>query len=317
MSVLILQVDATINDIYEEKIDKTDEQGEDEGEDDVVDIGEQVEAHIPDIVLTNLNDIIDRKGNISIPSEHSYNNATLLFFDVSGFTSLTELYSNDANLGVDQLSRELNSYFSKLVYEILTHDGDIYKFGGDAILALWTNEETGPQQALKCAINCQQKCGAYQTNVGIILRVKAALAYGHIRILFVGKEEFRHYFLTGDCVKNVNACENLCKPGDIIITKAIYEKIESTTFNCQFVPLSDDIIPKHEYIAVKYSLSRRSSMTDESDTEDHINNVKLINDRMVCRYLSDNNSHMLQTYRLNKHLITKRRKILELITYKS
>jgi adenylate cyclase 10 len=282
MVVATLQLGATMTDLYEEKFEISNEQEHDDDLDDLLSIGQQVQAHIPDIVLNNLNDLIDRKGNISIPNEHKYNNSTLLFLDVSGFTSLTEQYSNDANLGIDQLTRTLNSYFGKLVCEILTHDGDIYKFAGDAILALWTNETTSPQQALKCALHLQQKYGAYETDVGVILRLKVALAYGSVRALFVGTEEIKHYLLRGDCVKNVNICQQLCEPGDIIITKKVHDKLQSTSLNCEFVPVKDDIDPKHEHMAVKYTASRRSSFNDESNTDDYTSSSTMLNDRMVC-----------------------------------
>ena len=196
--------------------DDDDNDSDDGGDhDEFENIGQQVQAHIPDIVLNNVNELIDHKGHISIPSEHVYSKTTLLFLDVSGFTSLTEQYSNDAHLGIDQLTRTLNSYFDNLVSEILLNRGDIYKFAGDAILALWTDEERGPEQALTCALNLQAKFGAYETDVGVVLRLKVALAYGPAQALFVGNEEFKHYILTGNCVKDVNACEQLCEPGDI------------------------------------------------------------------------------------------------------
>ena len=257
---------------------------------DLLDIGQEVQAHIPNIVLDNINALIDRQGNLTIPNEHRYNNSTLLFLDVSGFTSLTEQYSNDAHLGVDQLTRTLNSYFDKLVYEILTHGGDLYKFAGDAILALWTDETIGPQQALKCALHLQQKCGAYKTDVGVILRLKIALAYGSTRALFVGTDEFKHYLLHGDCVKDVNICEQLCEAGDILITKAIYEKLQTHSFNCEFLPVHDENDLKNEYMAVKYSLSRRSSLDEDPDDEDHIDKSTMINDRMVRIFSSDDDS---------------------------
>jgi hypothetical protein len=77
----------TMSDLYEEKNDKNDEQEDDDDDYNILNIGQQVHAHIPDIVLNNLNDLIDRKGNVPIPNEHTYNNATLLFLDISGSTS--------------------------------------------------------------------------------------------------------------------------------------------------------------------------------------------------------------------------------------
>ena len=297
MLVAPLQLDSTMPDPHADQIsngnddndDDDPEDDDDDGDDDdISNMGQQVQAYIPDIVLNNLNDLIDRHSHISIPNEHTYANGTLLFLDVSGFTCLTEQYSNDAHLGIDQLTRTLNSYFAKLVYEILTHDGDIYKFAGDAILSLWTNENTGPQRALKCALHLQQKYGAYETDVGVVLRLKVALAYGPVRALFVGTDEFHHYLLTGDCVKNVNICEQLCEAGDIIITNVVHEKLQSTPLNCKFVPVREDIDPKHEHMAVEYPpLARKPTAygdyEEESDNDDHIDSSKIIEERMVSR----------------------------------
>ena len=287
MVVATLQLTPTMNDVHDARVSMTEPDDIDEEEDRIANLGQQVQAYIPDIVLNNLNDLIDKQGRICIPNEHTYDNGTLLFLDVSGFTSLTEQYSNDPHLGIDQLTRALNSYFDKLVYEILTHGGDIYKFAGDAILALWTNEQTGPSRALKCALHLQQKCGAYETDFGVILRLKVALAYGHVRALFVGTEEFKHYLLTGDCVKNVNICEQLCEPGDIIITRAVYERLALDTFDCEFNPLREHADGQDEHVVVKYKPSSRRSSCDENeiplDTEEHLDPETLLDDRMVRR----------------------------------
>ena len=139
---------------------------------------------------------------------------------------------------------------------------------------------------MKCALHLQQKCGAYKTNVGVILHVKVALAYGPVRALFVGIDEFKHYLLTGDCIKDVNACEQLCEPGDIILTKAVYNKLQPESYDCEFQPVSYGIDPKHEHIAVTY---RQSNILcddddDDSDLEEHLNSLTSINERIVCIY---------------------------------
>jgi class 3 adenylate cyclase len=270
MVVATLQIGTIIN---EETTEEEEDDDDDDDDDETFHIGQQVQAHIPDIVLNNLDDLIDQKGNILIPSEHMYNKTTLLFLDVSGFTSLTEQYSNDAHLGIDQLTHTLNSYFDKLVSEILINNGEIYKFAGDAILALWTNELNGPEQALKCALYLQENCGIYETDVDVTLRLKIALAYGPVRALFIGTDEFKHYILTGDCVKNVNICEQLCEPGDIIITKAVYEQVQSISMNCEYVPIKDDIDGKDRYIAVKYFKAE----------DNNCDTTTMSNNRMVCK----------------------------------
>ncbi|CAF1091956.1 unnamed protein product [Adineta ricciae] len=252
MVVATLQIGSTANGQATREEEESDDNDDENSIDEEYHIGQQVQAHIPDIVSNNLNDLIDQQGRILIPNEHMYNRVTLLFLDVSGFTSLTEQYSNDAHLGIDQLTHTLNSYFDKLVSEILSHNGDIYKFAGDAILALWTDESNGAEQALKCALSLQEKYGAYETNVDVVLRMKVALAYGSVRILFIGTDEFKHYILTGDCVKDVNICEQLCEPGDVIITGAVYEQVQSIALNCEYAPIRDELEGDNQYFAVKY-----------------------------------------------------------------
>ncbi|CAF1389806.1 unnamed protein product, partial [Adineta steineri] len=286
MVVATLHIGSKMNGHLSDEEQDNEEEDDNDDDDEIFHIGQHVQAHIPDIVLNKLNDLIDQKGNILIPNEHMYNNATLLFLDVSGFTSLTEQYSNDAHLGIDQLTHTLNSYFDKLVSEILINNGDIYKFAGDAILALWTNELNGPEQALKCALYLQEKCGAYETDVDVVLRLKIALAYGSVHALFIGTDEFKHYILTGDCVKDVNQCEQLCEPGDIIITKAVYEQVQNLLLNCEYAPINDEVDRKDQYIAVKYL-----------DSEDNDLNIIKNNDRMnssnpdISMNEPDNNSN--------------------------
>ncbi|CAF4921123.1 unnamed protein product, partial [Rotaria magnacalcarata] len=60
------------------------------------------------------------------------------------------------------------------------------------------------------------------------------------------------YILAGDCVKDVNICEQLCEPGDIIITNAVYEHVQSLKLNCEYLPINDDINREQAHIAVKY-----------------------------------------------------------------
>ena len=270
MVIATLQISSLMNSNSTNNDDDDDDEG-----DDISFNSQQILAHIPDIVLNNLNNLIDSNGNTRIPSEHTYQHTTLLFLDVSGFTVLTEQYSNDAHLGIDQLTHTLNTYFDRLVSSILLHYGDIYKFAGDAILALWTNEQTGPEQALKCAINLQEKFGTYQTDIGVVLRLKIALAYGCVQALFIGTDEFKHYILTGDCVKHVNICEQLCVAGDIILTKSVYDRVRTSSYCCEFRPIDDG-----EHIPVKYleSIDNHISGDDDDDERERIQlNERLTN----------------------------------------
>ncbi len=55
----------------------------------------------------------------------------LLFIDISGFTMLSQ------KLQVDQLRKEINTYFKKLIDIIDKCEGEVIKFAGDAMFIVW------------------------------------------------------------------------------------------------------------------------------------------------------------------------------------
>jgi class 3 adenylate cyclase len=62
----------------------------------------------------------------------------ILFADISGFTALAERLAERGPIGVEELTRILNAYFGHLIDLIVSHGGDIVKFAGDALVAIWT-----------------------------------------------------------------------------------------------------------------------------------------------------------------------------------
>src|SRR5215217_9764378 len=63
--------------------------------------------------------------------------AAILFADISGFTILTEHLAERGPTGVETLARILNEYFGQLIDIIHDFGGDVVKFAGDAVIAVW------------------------------------------------------------------------------------------------------------------------------------------------------------------------------------
>src|SRR5215207_3437569 len=63
--------------------------------------------------------------------------AAILFADISGFTLLTEKMVERGPTGVETLARLLNEYFGQLIDIIHEFGGDVVKFAGDAVIAVW------------------------------------------------------------------------------------------------------------------------------------------------------------------------------------
>src|SRR5215211_6807320 len=63
--------------------------------------------------------------------------AVVMFADISGFTALTERLAEKGTAGVEKLARILNDYLGQLIDTVYEYDGDVVKFGGDAVIAVW------------------------------------------------------------------------------------------------------------------------------------------------------------------------------------
>jgi class 3 adenylate cyclase len=100
--------------------------------------------------------------------------AVVFFADISGFTNLSEKYKHLKN-GASKLSSVLNVYLGSMVQEILSLGGDIIKYAGDAILAVFrVDSEEKIQDALHKTIDAaliiQKNCSDYRTEVpGVVL----------------------------------------------------------------------------------------------------------------------------------------------------
>ena len=177
------------------------------------DVERKLICHVPDLCVF--------EKSVELPHTITYD-GVLLFADISGFTALTEKYTVSSERGADALTVTLNEYIGKIVKHILTMGGDVLKFAGDAILAVWRvssrsclAEACG--QAIKAAMIIQQKCDGHETDVGVKLRVKMAISCGKLNTTFLGNDESVQFVMTGRPVGEVNAAEKFCEPGLVVL----------------------------------------------------------------------------------------------------
>ncbi len=116
----------------------------------------------------------------------------LLFADISGFTSLTETLANSGPSGLENLTQVLNTYFGHITDLILAHGGDVLKFAGDSLLAVWTAEQRGAplttvtHQAAACSLIIQDYTRTYIPPENIDLSLRICVEVGDISIAHVG-----------------------------------------------------------------------------------------------------------------------------------
>src|SRR5687768_4576677 len=97
---------------------------------------ETLASYVPDVIVRRL---AANPGSVNWP-ECDRLLAAVLFADVTGFTPLTEGFARLGPIGAEKLSSVLNDYYERLVNLILDHGGDVVKFAGDALLAVWPTD---------------------------------------------------------------------------------------------------------------------------------------------------------------------------------
>jgi class 3 adenylate cyclase len=110
--------------------------------------------------------------------------AAVFFADIKGFTALTERLAARGSAGAEDLTQILNEYLGRLVDLVTAHGGDVVKFAGDAVLALWEADEAGVavavRQAAVCALTVQAGLNDYPVVSDVRLSMKLAIGAGEV-----------------------------------------------------------------------------------------------------------------------------------------
>ena len=150
--------------------------------------------------------------------------ATVLFCDLEGFTSLTE------NLGPDGIVELLNEYFEVMVEILERHRGVVTQFQGDAILATFNVPVPDPDHAanaLQAAIEMQE---ATRRSVFAGQRIGSRIGINTGRLVAgaVGAKGRLSYTVHGDAVNLAARLEALNKElgTRILVSRATAEQVE-------------------------------------------------------------------------------------------
>jgi len=153
---------------------------------------------------------------------------TLVFADVSGFTSLSERLARRGRLGAEELTEVLDTCFSQLLGIADADDGSLIKFGGDALLLLFS----GPAHALRACRaamgmrTAMRGMGGLHTSVGLVrLRMSIGVHSGLLHFFRVG-DSHRELLVAGPAATETVTMEATAKAGEILVSTSTAEAIE-------------------------------------------------------------------------------------------
>jgi len=152
---------------------------------------------------------------------------TVLFADVSGFTSLSE------RLDPEDVHGLINRAFELMLAEIHAYEGTVNQFLGDGLMALFgapVAHEDHAVRAAHAALGMQRALGRYRDELvrarGVDFRVRMGLNTGLVVVGAIGDNLRMDYTAVGDTTNTAARMQQLAEPGQVIVAETTAHLIE-------------------------------------------------------------------------------------------
>jgi len=143
---------------------------------------------------------------------------SVMFSDLVGFTPMS------ATLSPGELIALLNDYFDVMCPIVVAHAGDIDKFIGDAIMAVFDEVRGKPpsaERAVRAGLAMQAAMPAFNRGRSPALAMRIGINTGPVVRGDLGARVVRRdYTVIGDAVNHANRYESRCPPGGVLVSAA-------------------------------------------------------------------------------------------------
>ncbi len=175
----------------------------------------------PDVARTVAQQIADTGD---LPMKPVEQEATVLFSDIQGFTSMTE------TLPPLELQNLLNEYLSVMTDVIFEHGGTLDKFIGDGIMALFGAPvfyEDHARRAIDTALGMLKQHERLMAKVDPAkhFRIRIGVNSGRVISGLVGTRERLEYTVHGDTVNTASRLEGKAEPNSVYTSEATVEQL--------------------------------------------------------------------------------------------
>ena len=145
---------------------------------------------------------------------------TVFFTDIRGFTSMAE------RLALEEAVRILNRVLSLQADKVRKFKGDVDKFVGDSVAALFEGQDM-ELNAIRCAVEIHKGLEAYgrEHPEDVPVRIGVGIVTGDVILGSIGSPERMDYTAIGS---NVNLCARLCSmagPRQILVDESTYSRV--------------------------------------------------------------------------------------------
>ncbi|MBN2549630.1 MAG: tetratricopeptide repeat protein [Anaerolineales bacterium] len=163
--------------------------------------------------------------------------AVVLFADLAGFTALTEAMQQGGPQGVEELGQALGATYGELVEAVYAYGGDVVKFAGDAMTAIWP-ADSGEQFAYlagQAAVAAQAiqaiigKIGQFKSPSGrVSLEMRVGISCGALTLMIVGAADQQQFLVSGPALTQAAEMEKQAEPGQIVLHRNVTRLLGKT-----------------------------------------------------------------------------------------
>src|SRR3989454_8434729 len=163
---------------------------------------------------------------------------TVLFVDVSGFTSLSE------RVDPEEVHRLMSRAFDLMLAEVHRYEGTVNQFLGDGIMALFgapIAHEDHARRAVQAALGIGRALEDYQRDLvprGISFRARQGLNTGLVVVGSIGTDLRRDYTAVGDTTNVAARLQQAADRGRIVVSDGTYRLVEAYFYTRELAPLT-------------------------------------------------------------------------------
>jgi len=186
---------------------------------------------------------------------------SVLFADISGFTSMAEKMSPSA------VALLLNDYLSRMTDVIFKYEGTLDKYIGDAIMAVFGAPLDMPdhaQRAIRTALEMQERLAEWnaERKEGPAFRVRIGINSGKAVAGEIGSVNKKEYTVLGDTVNTASRLESaVARPGSVVVGQQTFALVEG---QFEFHPMGSFSLKGKQKEVLAYEVV--SAVSDEASS---------------------------------------------------
>jgi class 3 adenylate cyclase/tetratricopeptide (TPR) repeat protein len=155
-------------------------------------------------------------------ARHRVVEGTVAFVDISGFTKLSEKLAQHGKIGAEALTDTIDQRFVELLGIAFANGGQLIKFGGDALLLLFTGDDQA-LRACRAAADMRRALRAvgrqWVLEHPVMLRMSVGVHSGNFDFFLVGASH-RELIVTGPAATTTVMMEATAEAGEIVVSDA-------------------------------------------------------------------------------------------------